>query len=92
MGRRKKIVDAPQITEQEKSVVEQLAAKMQLFENQLKEKDAKIDLMEKKQELSGIGSQTYGLSDWKSWQSGSDKGYCRSLYVDIRTMLMPRAY
>lgn len=73
-------------------LVHKLAAKMELLENQIKERDAKIDLLDRTQKTAGIGSESYGISLWKSWTSGSDQGYHRSLYVDIRTMAMPRAY
>lgn len=93
MGRPKKKV-IPSSTTQDFSpdLVRKLADKLEIMETQIKERDTKIELLDKNQKQSGIGSNTYGISVWKEWKSGSDQGYHRSIYVDIKSMLMPRAY
>lgn len=90
MGRRRKVLDPAPVSET--SLIHQLSAKIENMENELKASRTQVELVEKNQKKAGIGSQTYGMSDWRPWQSGSEKGYHRTLYVDVSTMIMPRAY
>jgi hypothetical protein len=73
-----------------KDLLQKMAEKLENLELKLKEKEEKIELIDKNQKNSDIGSQRFGMSDWKSWISGSDKGYHRAMYVDIRSMIAPR--
>lgn len=72
--------------------IEMLKNKMAALETQVAERDAKLNMIEHKQKTADIGSQRFGMSDWKPWVSGSEKGYHRSCYVDINSMYTPRAF
>ena len=52
---------------------------------------AKNVIIDKTQQELGKGTQRYGASSWKKWESGSEKGLHRSFYVDIKSMITSRA-
>ena len=72
------------------SLVKQLAEELNTLKAQVKERDIKLDQIDKTQKNSQIGRQRFGASDWEKWTSGREKGYHRTIYVDINSMSTPR--
>lgn len=79
-----------QQAESPEDLLHKLSSKLANLENQIKERDSKLDVLEAKHKNADTGSQKFGVSDWKDWENGSEKGYYRSMYVDIRTIVTPR--
>ena len=88
--RKKNLVKTPAKKKAE-DVIEKLSQKLATLENQIHDRDAKLDMLASKDKNSDMGSQRFGVSDWKDWENGAEKGYFRSMYVDIRTLVTPRA-
>ncbi len=80
---KKKIKAKPNI---QKEIKQQLEA----FEAKIKERDEKIEKLDRAQKNAEIGKQKFGASEWKLHQSGNENGYHRSIYVDINSMSTPR--
>lgn len=59
------------------------------LQTSLKDKDTKLAAIETKQTKLEIGQQKYGISDWAFYESGSEKGYKASHYVDIKSLIIP---
>lgn len=59
-------------------------------EDKMMKMEAKLAELEKNQKNSDVGTQKYGYSKWSEWVSGREKGYHRTVYIDIAAMLMPR--
>jgi hypothetical protein len=72
---------------QKKDPLKLLEQKLAAMQAKLDEKANQIDLIDKNQKNAEIGRQRYGASEWQSWVSGSEQGYHRSIYVDIKSML-----
>ena len=86
MGRKRKEISPPA-----PDALQLLNQRLEHLEAELKERDSKIEVLDAVQKKTGIGTQRYGASEWKSWESGSEKGKHRSFYVDIRSLITPRA-
>ena len=74
------------------TTIAQLLSEIENLKLQNRDHNQKLEVLDKVRKKAEVGTHTYGCSTWKDWTSGSEHGYCRSLYVDIKTMLMPRAY
>ena len=78
------------IKESQEDLILKMAAKLEVLENQLNEREEKLTAIEQSTQSKGRGLHKYGLSDWENWENGSEKGYHRSCYVDIRSMIGPQ--
>lgn len=77
------------VEKNEDSLMEKMAKRLELLENQIKERDKIITDIDKKQKNLEVGYQRYGVSEWKDLTNGSERGYSRQLYVDIKLMINP---
>lgn len=68
----------------------EMKEELQKLKNEMLEKEAKLQMLETKQQRADIGSQRFGEGPWTDWISGNEKGYKRSMYVDIRGLSVPR--
>ena len=91
MGRRRKVRPTSPAQEPTKNDETLLALtnKLAEMEHKLQSRDEEITKIAKTQRNAEVGRQKYGQSDWQKWESGSEKGYFRSIYVDIRSMIEP---
>lgn len=82
MAKKKKVKSTEEILSQLQSQINEL-------QSSLKEKDTKLAAIETKQTKLEIGQQKYGISDWMFYESGSEKGYKCSHYIDIKSLMIP---
>lgn len=68
-----------------------LSEKLNTLEEQVKERDDKLKELEAKtaapDKTPGTGFQKYGTSEWQKWENGREKGYHRSNYVDVQSLM-----
>lgn len=89
-GRPKK--EQMKVVDDELDMIAQLKAEIAELKSKSQETVAKVEILDKTQKKADVGVKEYGVGDWSSHVSGADKGYKRSIYVDMRTTILPRAY
>jgi hypothetical protein len=59
---------------------------------QMQDTAAKVDDLAKKQKMALVGDKQYGEGNWNEFKDGSQYGWERDTYIDIRRMAgMPRS-
>ena len=63
-----------------------LAAKLESLENEISQKDEKLSKLENAQMTLKMGEDEFGTGLWKKLVRGKEKGYIRSIYIDVEAM------
>ena len=63
-----------------------LQTEIEVIKHEKEIQEQKLSLLEREQKVARIGEQQYGEGPWNNHVSGKEKGYKRSIYIDINTM------
>jgi len=66
--------------------IDLLAAKLEVLENEISQKDEKLAKLENAQMTLKMGEDEFGTGQWKKLIRGKEKGYIRSIYIDVEAM------
>ena len=66
--------------------IDMLAAKLEVLEGEISLKDEKLAKLENAQLTLKMGEDEFGTGQWKKLIRGKEKGYIRSIYIDVEAM------